>query len=214
MTSMSLNCKPQEGYFIEEVAQVAELLKKLFPIDLQLFAADDSQDEESTDEQEETEEKEEQKFDEDYVKKLRTEAAKHRTEKKKAEDQLSKVLKALGVGDEADPDKLKDQISQKDKRIRSLAIENAFGKVASKLGADPELTMAVLHRKGALDALDVDGEGFTAALEAEVKAALEANPKLKATDPAKTGDSGSDKNPDGSKVSMNDLIRRAAGLKK
>lgn len=199
-----------------EVAQVAELLKKLFPIDLQLFAEGDPQEPQDPEPKEPQDPKpqEPQMFGEDYVKGLRTEAAKHRTEKKRAEDQLAKVLKALGVGDEADPDKLKDQISEKDRRIRSLAIENAFGKVASKLGADPELTMAVLHRKGALDALDVDDEGFTSALEAEVKAALEANPKLKATDPTKTGDSGSDKNPDGSKVSMNDLIRRAAGLKK
>lgn len=197
---------------------MAELLKMLFPIDLQLFAeGDDSQDDDTAggdDNQDQNDQDDnQQKFDAEYVRQLRAEAAKHRAGKKKAEEQLSKVLKALGVGDETDPEDLKKQISEKDRRIRSLAIENAFGKIASKLGADPELTMAVLHRKGALDALDVDDEGFTSALEAEVKAALEANPKLKATEPTKSGDGGTDKNPDGSKFSMNDLIRRAAGRK-
>lgn len=199
---------------------MAELLKMLFPIDLQLFAeGDDSQDDDTAggddtnqDDQDQKGDDQQTTFDAEYVQKLRKEAAKYRAGKKKAEEQLSKVLKALGVGDEADPEDLKKQISEKDKRIRTLAIENTFSRIAGKLGADPDLTLAVLHRKGTLDALDVDDSSFAETLEAEVKKLLEANPKLKATDTQKSGDGGTDKTPD-PKLSINDLIRRAAGRK-
>lgn len=201
-----------------EVAQVADLMRELFPIDLQLFAekgesqAEETEQEEQADDRDQKETKD-QTFTAEYVAELRKEAAKHRTEKKKTESQLAAVLKALGVGDEVDPDKLKTQLAEKDKRIRTLALEKAFGKVAEKLGADPDLTLAVLHRKGVLDTLDADDAKFTTALEAEVKAALEANPKLKATETKKAGDSGTSGTGEGGKVTMNDLIRRAAGRK-
>ena len=109
-------------------------------------------------------------------------------------------------------DELKKQLTERDQRIRTLAIENAFGKVASKLGADPDLTLAMLHRRGVLDTLDVDDSSFAETLEAEVKKLLDANPKLKATVTKKSGDGGTDKTPD-PKLSINDLIRRAAGRK-
>lgn len=196
---------------------MAELLKMLFPIDLQLFAeGDDSQDDDTAggdDNQDQNDQDDnQQKFDAEYVRQLRAEAAKHRAGKKKAEEQLKAIQKALGLDDDPDPDELKKQLTERDQRIRTLAIENAFGKVASKLGADPDLTLAVLHRKGTLDALDVDDSSFAEALEAEVKKLLEANPKLKATDTQKSGDGGTDKTPD-PKLSINDLIRRAAGRK-
>lgn len=196
---------------------MAELLKMLFPIDLQLFAeGDDSQDDDTAggdDNQDQNDQDDnQQKFDAEYVRQLRAEAAKHRTDKNKAEKQLKAIQKALGLDDDPDPDELKKQLTERDQRIRTLAIENAFGKVASKLGADPDLTLAVLHRKGTLDALDVDDSSFAEALEAEVKKLLEANPKLKATDTQKSGDGGTDKTPD-PKLSINDLIRRAAGRK-
>jgi len=199
---------------------VAELLKKLFPIDLQLFAeGDDSQDDDSTgggDNQENDQKNQkgddQQTFDAEYVQKLRKEAAKYRTDKNKAEQRLKAIQKALGLDDDPDPDELKKQLTERDQRIRTLAIENAFGKVASKLGADPDLTLAVLHRRGVLDTLDVDDSSFAETLEAEVKKLLDANPKLKATDTQKSGDGGTDKTPD-PKLSINDLIRRAAGRK-
>lgn len=196
---------------------MAELLKKLFPIDLQLFAgSDESQDDDSADgdnqDDQEKDQDKDQAFDAEYVQKLRKEAAGYRTGKNKAEKQLKAIQKALGLAEETDPEELKNQLTEKDQRIRSLAIENAFGKVASKLGADPDLTLAVLHRKGTLDALDVDNDSFTDTLEAEVKKLLDTNPKLKAVEPAKGGDGGNDSDP-GNKLSMNDLIRRAAGRK-
>ncbi|HQD86971.1 MAG TPA: hypothetical protein PK822_08715 [Bacillota bacterium] len=199
---------------------MAELLKKLFPIDLQLFAeGDDSQDDDSTgggDNQENDQKNQkgddQQTFDAEYVQKLRKEAAKYRTDKNKAEQRLKAIQKALGLDDDPDPDELKKQLTERDQRIRTLAIENAFGKVASKLGADPDLTLAVLHRRGVLDTLDVDDSSFAETLEAEVKKLLDANPKLKATDTQKSGDGGTDKTPD-PKLSINDLIRRAAGRK-
>lgn len=193
---------------------MAELLKKLFPIDLQLFAEGDPPEGDPQDpepqEPEPQNDPEPKTFDEEYVKGLRAEAAKHRTDKNKAEKQLKAIQKALGLDSDPDPEELKNQLSTKDQRIRELAIENAFGKVASKLGADPDLTLAVLHRQGVLDTLDADDAKFAEALEAEVKSALEKNPKLKAIDPKKTGDGGNDADPN-HKVSMNDLIRRAAG---
>ncbi len=158
-------------------------------------------------------------FDEKYVKELRDEAAKYRTERKqyaddkqKLENQIKSIQKALGLeGDEPDADKLQAELQAKETELRSLKIENVFSKVARKVGADEELTLAVLHRKGKLNDLDL-GDNLASSLEELVKQALEDNPKLKAesTNQTNTGDSAADSG-GSSKTSFNDIIRKAAG---
>lgn len=195
---------------------MAELLKKLFPINLQLFN-DDPPTDPPADPPADTDPPAdpEQTFDARYVKGLRDEAAKYRTEKNKIEGQLKAIQKALGLDTTSDPDELQKQLTAKEQRIRALAIENTFSRVASKLGADADLTLAVLHRKGVLDTLDVDDANFASALEAEVKSALAANPKLKVeSEPKKLGDNqGGGKGDGDPKPDMNSFIRRAAGRK-
>jgi hypothetical protein len=160
-------------------------------------------------------------FDEKYVKELRAENAKHRNEKKqyaedkqKLENQIKSIQKALGLeDDEPDADKLQSELKAKETELRGLKIENAFSKVARKVGADEELTYAVLHRKGELNDLALDSE-LDKSLEVLVKQALEDNPKLKAESvtPSKTGDHDTDPQK-GSKLSMNDMLRQAFGHK-
>lgn len=136
-------------------------------------------------------------FDEKYVKELREEAAKYRTERKELADKAEKlelqfksIQKAMGLDDgEPDADKLQAELKAKEAELRSLKIESVFNKVARKEGADEDLTYAVLHRKGALTALEMDDK-LEASLAELVKQAIEDNPKLKAgeTSSSSTGD--------------------------
>lgn len=158
-------------------------------------------------------------FDEKYVKDLRAENAKYRTErrdeKEKAEKlqiQLKAIQKALGLeGEEPDPDKLQKELQSSKSELRGLKIEIAFNKAAKKAGADEDLTYAVLHRRGVLDTLELDGT-LSTALEELIEQELKNNPKLKAETggTGNTGDTGGSSGND-DKVSFNDLFRKAAG---
>lgn len=160
-------------------------------------------------------------FDEDYVKQLREEAAKHRKAKKaeseraqKLEMQVKAIQKALGLeDDEPDSVKLQEQLESLKQQLKEEKLRNKFTSAATKLGADPELTYAYLKHVGDLDDLDVEDAKFNDALEEVIESAIDAHPKLKAEKaaPKKTGDdqsSGKDKK---GGFSMNDLIRKAAG---
>ncbi len=158
-------------------------------------------------------------FDEKYVKELRDEAAKYRKERKqyaddkqKLENQIKSIQKALGLDDgEPDEKALEEKLNAKETELRSLKVENAFSKVARKAGADEDLTLAVLHRKGKLNDLDPD-DNLEGSLEDLVKQELESNPKLKAGEVEKPNTGDADPQPDqGVKKSFNDMIRRAAG---
>lgn len=164
----------------------------------------------------------EKTFDEKYVRDLRKEAAKHRNEKKefaekaeKLDGQLKEIQKALGLESDEEPDteKLNKELQRKDQELKSLKIETAMNKVADKLEADPELTYAVLLRKGELDALDIEEDDVEKELETLVKAAIKENPKLKVeeTAPKKSGDDTTDDKGTKPSGTMNDLIRKAAG---
>ena len=158
-------------------------------------------------------------FDEKYVKELRDEAAKYRTERKEAKEQAEKlqnqiksIQKAIGLeGEEPDADKLAKDLQSKESELRGLKIEIAFSKAAKKAGADEDLAYAVLHRKGALDALELD-ENLASALDGLIEQELKNNPKLKA-ETGGTGNTGDTGGSSGSndKVNFNDLIRKAAG---
>lgn len=161
-------------------------------------------------------------FDEEYVKSLRAENAKYRTnakqfaeEKQQLESQIKSIQKALGLDDgEADDKALEDKLNQKEAELRNLKVENAFSKVARKAGADEDLTLAVLHRKGKLSDLDPDDD-LESSLKGLVEQELENNPKLKAeyTQTTNTGDTDS-QDKEGSKLSFNDLFRQVAGRAK
>jgi hypothetical protein len=158
-------------------------------------------------------------FDEKYVKELRDEAARYRTERKEAKEQAEKlqnqiksIQKAIGLeSEEPDAEKLEKELRTKESELRGLKIEIAFGKAAKKAGADEDLTYAVLHRKGALDALELDGN-LASALDELIEQELKTNPKLKA-EIGGTGNTGDTGGSSGSneKVSFNDLFRKAAG---
>ncbi|CAM5395184.1 hypothetical protein STENM36S_06392 [Streptomyces tendae] len=70
-----------------------------------------------------------------------------------------------------------------DDRTREIRVEHALYKAAHKLQADAELLTAVLAHGGQLAKLDPNAESFSADVEQAVKAAVEANPKLKAKAP-------------------------------
>ena len=151
-------------------------------------------------------------FDEDYVKALRRESAKYRTKYREMETKLNSILKALGQDEgEPDPEQLKQQLEATQRQLRELKVESTFGRVAHKVGADVELTLAVLKTNGSLDELDPDSETFAKDLEKLIKKAIESNPKLKASQPGKTG---AEMDGQGGKtgLDMNTLIRRKAGF--
>lgn len=166
-------------------------------------------------------------YDEEYVKSLRSEAAKHRTKAKELEDQVknmpneitAKVLKALGL--EPDPNKnYENQLAEARKkgqdaeeRANQKLIRAEVKAVATELGiVDADAALALIDRTGIgiTDTGDVKG----------VKPALEALIKAKPYLVGKPGAVGGGSNPAGSGggaggagsgKSMNDFIRRAAG---
>ena len=192
------------------------------PLDLQFFAVDDdggdandsvtTDDNPQDDDQTNDDPQDGKTFDEEYVKRLRQENAKHRTKNKELEGKLDTVLKALGIKDgEADPDQLAQQLQQKDEEIRRLKVESAFSSVARELGADVDLTLAVLHRKGVLNELDPNDDKFHDDLKKAIKEEVDRNPKLLANVPKKTGATPPDNQGGNGKMDMNTLIRRTLG---
>ena len=159
-------------------------------------------------------------FPEDYVQKLRQESAnyrvtakKHEADLQKVQQQMQAIQKALGGdGGEPDVDKLTKDLEAKENQLRTLKLENAFNSVAHKLGADPELALALLSRRGELDALDFDSD-INEQLTVLVQEAIEKNPKLKAGEPQPKagGDPGPGSGGGTQKTDMNALIRRASG---
>lgn len=132
-------------------------------------------------------------YDEKYVKSLRDEAAKYRVGQKRLQEQFDAlkdgIAKALGLKpDEKDPEALSKQLAELNAKYRQERTANAFQRAAAKLGADAELTWAVLQVQGKLSELDPDADGFADQLAALVEAAIKANPKLKAgTTPNQSG---------------------------
>ena len=157
------------------------------------------------------------------LERTRKEAATHRVSKneanKKVEEltkQFNNIKKHLGLGDdEQDPEKLKAEVSRIQADLRQERMRNAFHRVAGKAGADIELTWAMLFASGDLSNIEGDGDELDRAIEERVKAAIAANPKLKASQmPSKGGgDFSGNGGGGGDKPDMNRLIRAAAGRK-
>ncbi len=102
-----------------------------------------------------------------------------------ARSQLAQEIgKALGLvkGDEqTDPAKLADQLTEREQQLTQHRIELAAYRAAGKHGADPD---ALLDSRGvvtALSNLDPSADDFASQVDAAIKAAVESNPKLKAS---------------------------------
>lgn len=135
------------------------------------------------------------------LERVRREAAKYRTERKQLSEEFEALKKrmaqALGLASEdtpADPDKLAKELEQIRTKYRLERSRNAVFAAATKAGADPELTWAMLYASGAIGNLDVDDEGFTEAIAERVQEALKAHPNLKV---AQKPGVGSNTNPSG-----------------
>ncbi len=124
------------------------------------------------------------------IKDTRSEAAGHRTKAAAAEaaqaETLSKIAVALGLktDDKPDPAKLTEQLTAAQQAQRSALVELAVYKAAGKHSGDP---VAILDSRAFLASvtdLDPSGSDFTAKVDAAIKAAVDGNPKLKATAPA------------------------------
>lgn len=131
----------------------------------------------------------------------RTERNSDRTERERYAEQIKAINKALGIeSDEPDVEGLQKTLAEREIELRTLKVENAFTRSAKTHEADEELTLAVLTRNGVIAGLDPSSSDFTAQLDAAVKTAVEANPKLKATQVAtKSGSKGFNGNDAGSR---------------
>jgi hypothetical protein len=117
---------------------------------------------------------------------VRKEAAKYRTERNQYTQQLDafkdSIAKALGLkeDEQASAEQVSGQLNDMTSKYRSERIKNAFYVEAYKQGADVDLAWAHLYASGALNGIDVDGDDFQETVGAQLGAALEKHPKLKA----------------------------------
>ncbi|TDD90780.1 hypothetical protein [Actinomadura rubrisoli] len=122
------------------------------------------------------------------IRDTRGEAAGHRTKAKdfetKHQGTLDAIAKALGLKtDDAPPNpaKLAEELTKERSSTRAALVELAVYKNAGKHGADPGALGDSRSFLSAVDKLDPAAEDFATKLAAEIKKAVEANPKLKAS---------------------------------
>lgn len=124
--------------------------------------------------------------------KTRTEAATNRTKATTSNDALTAtrdaIAKALGLKDDDDPvAAAKTAADERDaaKAVnKNLAVENAVLRMAVKHGANPESLTDSRSFMRQLEAIDPAADDFATQVETAIKAAVEANPSLKAGIPA------------------------------
>lgn len=130
--------------------------------------------------------------------KTRTEAATNRTKANMASEALSAtrdaIAKALGLKEDDDPVKAAQTAAEERDLARAerkqLRVENAVLRSAHQHGADPESLTDSRSFMKLLEAIDPDADDFAAQVGAAIKAAVEANPNLKAqgsTAPPRSG---------------------------
>ena len=131
--------------------------------------------------------------------KTRTEAATNRTKATTSNDALTAtrdaIAKALGLKDDDDPVKAaKTAADERDaaKAVnKNLSVENAVLRMAVKHGANPESLTDSRSFMRALEAIDPAADDFATQVGEAIKAALTANPNLKAAGalaaPARSG---------------------------
>lgn len=121
------------------------------------------------------------------IKDTRTEAAGHRTKandlEKASQAQLDAIAKALGLKPaDADPVKLAEELAKAQTASRTSQVELAVHRLAGKKGIDADAE-ALLDSRGfaaAVADLDPSASDFASKVEAAIKDAVKANPKLKA----------------------------------
>lgn len=113
----------------------------------------------------------------------RTRATTAETDKKQALDAFKPIARLLGLdtGEEPDPAQLQAKLEQTQAALRAERINNAFYRVASQEGANPELTLRYLRGGNELDDLDPEKSEFAATLKTIVQAAISSTPALKAS---------------------------------
>ena len=108
-------------------------------------------------------------------------ARKHEDEKKANGRKLDAVLKALGMEVDkktVDPAEIAKALETERGQGRSLRVENAILRSASKNGADPDLLTDSRKFMAEVEALDPTSDTFTDDLAKAIKAAVKANPAL------------------------------------
>lgn len=130
-------------------------------------------------------------FDEDYVKKLRDEAASARTDKQQLKGVLDAINKALNPDatdtDKVDPDKLAADLTAERNAHTNLQREHQVLLSAIDAGADHAALLDSRAFLAKVANLDPTGSKFTSEVKAAVEAALKENPKLKAAQVAGKG---------------------------
>lgn len=117
------------------------------------------------------------------LERARREAAKYRTERKTWQEKVAEALGLKPAADDLNPERLSTELAQLRQKYREERLRNTFLRLADKLGADVELTFAVLRAAGDLDDLDPDDDDFEELLKARVETALANNPKLRREPP-------------------------------
>lgn len=147
-------------------------------------------------------------FPADYVSKLRDENKSYRLKAKELESDLERLKqlesKVKGIFGEEEDDPAK-RLAALEEENKMLKLDKVISSASKKHNADPDLIGAYLLHKGIINP-DMEPD----AIEAEIKKAVESNPRLKAELPKAVGDGKPASNGSG-KVSMNDFIRSAAG---
>lgn len=121
-------------------------------------------------------------FDEAYVKKLRDEAAKNRTEGAKAVAVLEAINKALNPDapdEKLDPVKLQEQLTGSTTAHTSLQREHQVLLSAIDAGADHAALLDSRSFLASVASLDPTADDFAATVKAAVDKAVTDNPKLK-----------------------------------
>lgn len=97
-------------------------------------------------------------------------------------DVLAEIATALGLKPkDVDPAQVGAELAAARTENASLKAQLEIGRAARKLDADEDTVAAVLTHKGALKDLDPTAADYGTKVEAAVKAAVEANPRLKNT---------------------------------
>ena len=122
------------------------------------------------------------------LRRVRQEAANRRVQARERErerdelrDQNRRILEALGItsdGDPEDPSAEAERLRTENRRLRT---QNRFDAVAREAGADSDLTWGHLLARGEIDGLDPDAEDFETTLRERIDAALERKPNLAVT---------------------------------
>lgn len=119
----------------------------------------------------------EQTFDAAYVKKLRDEAAGHRTEKQASKDALAQIAKILNPdADKPDASDIPNQLAQAQAESVATQRELAVYKAAGKNGADADKLIDSRSFMDSVKELDPAGKDFATKVAEAIKEAVKNNP--------------------------------------